>query len=234
MKKTTQIVVILAAVAVGYAVWHFKENLPIIGEGNVASASKPSSRPPLGVVVADVVLQTLPRTIRAVGTAKANESVDITSKVTAKIKSLNFKEGQSVKTDSLLVQLDDAELQANLTESEAERDNSQKLYDRSLKLYTTKNVPKAQVDLLLSQLQASEAKILADKARIDDHKIRAPFAGKLGLREVSVGSLIRPGDLITTLDDTEIIKVDFDLAELFLADVGPDQDFEAKSVAYPD
>jgi len=234
MKKTTQIVVIVAAVAVGFAAWHFKGSIPYFAEENVASASRSSARPPQGVVAASIVLKTLPRTITAVGTANANESVDVTSKVTAKINNLNFNEGQSVKAGTLLVQLDDTELQASLTESEAERNNSQKLYDRALKLYTTKNIPKAQVDLLLSELQASEAKILGDKARIADHKIRAPFAGKLGLREVSVGSLIRPGDIITTLDDTDVIKVDFDLPESFLAEIGPDQGFEAKSVAYPD
>jgi membrane fusion protein (multidrug efflux system) len=139
-----------------------------------------------------------------------------------------------VKAGSLLVQMDDTELRANLAESEAERDNRQKLYDRALKLYASKNIPKAQVDLLLSELQASEAKIMADKARISDYQIRAPFAGKLGLREVSLGSLVRPADVITTLDDTDTIKVDFDLPESFLAEIDSGQAFHAKTVAYPD
>lgn len=234
MNKTVQIVVIAAFVVAGYGIWHYKGSIPFLGNENVASASKPRERPPQGVVAASIEVKSLPRTITAVGTARANESVDITSKVTAKIQSVNFAEGQSVKAGDLLVQLDDTELRANLAESEAERDNSQKLYDRALKLYATKNTPKAQVDLLLSELQAGEAKILADKARISDHKIKAPFSGKLGLREVSVGSLIRPGDMITTLDDTSVIKIDFDLPESFLAEVGPKQAFSAYSVAYPD
>ncbi len=234
MNKTVQIVVIAVFVVVGYGVWHYKGSIPFLGNENVASASKPRERPPQGVVAAGIEVKSLPRVITAVGTARANESVDITSKVTAKIQSVNFTEGQSVKAGSLLIQLDDTELRANLAESEAERDNSQKLYDRALKLYATKNTPKAQVDLLLSELQAGEAKILADKARINDHKIRAPFSGKLGLREVSVGSLIRPGDMITTLDDTSVIKIDFDLPESFLAEVSPNQAFSAYSVAYPD
>ncbi len=234
MNKTVQIVVVAAFVVAGYGIWHYKGSIPFLGNENVASASKPRERPPQGVVAAGIEVKSLPRVITAVGTARANESVDITSKVTAKIEDVNFSEGQTVKAGDLLIQLDDTELRANLAESEAERDNSQKLYDRALKLYATKNTPKAQVDLLLSELQAGEAKILADKARINDHKIRAPFSGKLGLREVSVGSLIRPGDMITTLDDTSVIKIDFDLPESFLAEVGANQAFSAISVAYPD
>lgn len=234
MKKTQQFVIILVVVALGYAGWHFKSDLPFIGGEQVAAASKPHERPPQGVIVTEVFRKELPRIITAVGTAKANEAVDITTKVSGIIKSLNFSEGQEISRGATLVQMDDAEFRANLTESEAERDNRQKLYDRALKLYETRNVPKAQVDLLLSELLASEAKIAADKARISDYVIKAPFPGVLGFREVSVGSLVKPGDVITTLDDTELIKVDFDLPERILAEIRPEQEFQAISVAYPD
>ncbi|MCF8466681.1 MAG: efflux RND transporter periplasmic adaptor subunit [Sneathiella sp.] len=233
MKKTTQLIIILVLAGLGYGVWHFQDSLPFIGKEKAAAEAKRPAQRPQKVVVATVVRQALPRTITAVGTAKASESVDITSKVAAKINSLNFSEGQKVKVGTLLVQLDDTELEANLTESQAERDNAQKLYDRALKLYATKNVPKAQVDLLLSELQAAEAKVSADKARIGDYRIRAPFSGTLGFREASVGALVRPGDVITTLDDTRTIKIDFDLPESYLAEIHPKQKFSAVSVAYP-
>ena len=234
MNKTTQLIIILVVAALGYGVWHYQEQLPFIGGKEAKPAGERPARPAQGVVVASVIRQSLPRTITAVGTARATESVDITSKVSAKISSLNFKEGQKVKVGTLLVQLDDTELEANLTESQAARDNAQKLYDRALKLYATKNTPKAQVDLLLSELQAAEAAVSADKARIADYRIAAPFSGELGFRSVSVGSLVRPGDVITTLDDIDTIKVDFDLPESYLADVNPGQIFFAKTVAYPE
>lgn len=233
MKNSNQIVIILVVVALGYAVWHFKSDLPFLGGEQIAAASKPRERPPQGVIVSEVFRKELPRIITAVGTAKANESVDITSKVSGIIKSLNFSEGQEISLGAILVQMDDAEFRANLTESEAERDNRQKLYDRALKLFETRNVPKAQVDLLLSELLASQAKIAADEARISDYVIKAPFSGVLGFREVSVGSLVKPGDVITTLDDMEQIKIDFYLPERILADIRPDQEFQAISVAYP-
>jgi membrane fusion protein, multidrug efflux system len=234
MKKTGQFGFIVVVVALGFAAWQFRADLPFIGEEKPTAAPKSRERPPQGVIVSEVFTMELPHIITAVGTAKANESVDITSKVSAIITSLNFSEGQEIGRGTTLVQMDDAEIRANLTESEAERDNRQKLYDRALRLYETKNVPKAQVDLLLSELLASEAKIAANKARLSDYTLKAPFPGILGFREVSVGSLVKPGDVITTLDDTDLIKIDFDLPERILAEVKPDQEFEALSVAYPD
>jgi len=214
MNKTAQFAIIVVIAALGYGAWHYQDQLPFIGGGNgEAQATKRPQRPPQKVIVSAVTNMALPRTITAIGTAKANESVVITSKVSGKINKLDFGEGQKVKVGKLLVQLDDTELRANLTESEAARDNAQKLYDRALKLYATRNVAKAQVDLLLSELQATEAAVSADKARISDYRIVAPFSGILGFREVSVGSLVQPGDVITTLDDMDTIKVDFELPE---------------------
>jgi len=65
-------------------------------------------------------------------------------------------------------------------------------------------------------------------------EVRAPFDGLLGLREVSVGALVRPGDAITTLDDLSIIKVDFNIAEVHLPSLAVGQNIRATSIAYPD
>lgn len=235
MNKIAQLIIIVVIAGLGYGAWQYQDSLPFLG-GDKSAASKTmrSDRPPQGVVVASVFNKVLPRTITAVGNARANESVVITSKVTGKISSLKFSEGENVKAGKVLVQLDDTEIRANLTESEASRDNSQQLYDRAEKLYKTRNVAKAQVDLLLAELRASKAAVSAGKARIGDYRIVAPFSGVLGFREVSVGSLVQPGDVITTLDDTVTIKVDFDLPESLIAEVRPGQKFVATNVAYRD
>ena len=72
-----------------------------------------------------------------------------------------------------------------------------------------------------------------DKSTNGKLQVRAPFAGRLGHREVSIGALIRPGDTITTLDDVQVIKVDFNLSEANLPSVVEGQLVEATSVAYP-
>ena len=64
---------------------------------------------------------------------------------------------------------------------------------------------------------ANEARVAAARSRLNDTIIRAPFAGRVGLRNVSVGSLVNPGTVITTLDDTSVIKLDFSVPEVFLS-----------------
>ena len=66
-------------------------------------------------------------------------------------------------------------------------------------------------------MKANTARVAAARARLEDTVIRAPFDGRVGLRRVSVGSLVNPGTVITTLDDTSVIKVDFHVPENFLA-----------------
>lgn len=234
MNKTGQIIVLALLVAIGAIGWQYKEFLPFLSDAEQNDQWDHSDSDAVNVITALVVVKDLPRIVTAVGTVRANESVDITTKVVAKILKLQFTEGSFVKKGTPLVYLDANEREAELAESQAELLNSRKLYERALKLYKTKNVPKARVDLLLSELQIARAKVLAGKARLGDFVIIAPFSGILGFREVSVGALVRPADIITTLDDITSLKLDFDLPESHLASLHQGQPFSAKSVAFQD
>ena len=94
---------------------------------------------------------------------------------------------------------------------------SRSQYKRSRELYTTKALSEAQLDQIEAALKANEARVLVAQAKLGDTMIRAPFAGRVGLRRVSVGSLVNPGTVITTLDDTGTIKLDFTVPETFLS-----------------
>ena len=92
-----------------------------------------------------------------------------------------------------------------------------------------------------SQLLQDEARKIADEAmvsvaetRLAETVVRAPFAGRIGLRRVSIGSLLGPSTIITTLDDTSVIKVDFDLPEVYLSRLEPGLVVRARSAAWPD
>ena len=97
-----------------------------------------------------------------------------------------------------------------VTESESQ-------YNRSRELLNTQALSKSSFDQLVATLAANRARLGAAQARLEDTVIRAPFSGRVGLRRVSVGTLISPGDVITTLDDTSVIKLDFSVPENFLA-----------------
>jgi membrane fusion protein (multidrug efflux system) len=92
---------------------------------------------------------------------------------------------------------------------------------------------KAQFDQLEATLKANSARLEAARARLGDSVIRAPFNGRVGLRRVSVGTLISPGDVITTLDDTSVIKLDFSVPENFLATLREGLAVRATAPAFP-
>ncbi len=191
------------------------------------------SAPP-GVIVTRAKVKSFPLSAEALGNARANESVDIRPKITATLTEILFEEGQEVGADAVLVKLDNLEQVADLAAAQAALVDSEASYRRSSELFRNKVVAK-------SQLLQDEAKKIADEAmvsvaqkRLADTVVRAPFAGRLGLRRVSIGSLVDTDTVITTLDDTHVIKVDFDLPEIFLSRLQPGLKVLAHSAAYPD
>jgi membrane fusion protein (multidrug efflux system) len=167
------------------------------------------NRAPAEVSVAPVRSETVSQKLEALGNARANESVDISSKISNVVTAVRFGDGQRVNRGQVLVQLDDAQARAEVAAAEAAVAESERLYNRSRELMATEALSKAQFDQLEATLKANRAKLAAANARLQDTVIRAPFSGRVGLRRVSVGALIRPGDVITTLDDTSVIKLDF-------------------------
>lgn len=198
-----------------------------------AGADTPISQVAVGVVVAPVRLERLTLETEALGTAHANESIDLTAKVSNLVTAVRFDEGQQVRRGELLVELDGAQARAELAIAEAAVTESRSQYKRSHELYATRALSEAQLDQIEAALKANEARVLVAQARLADTVIRAPFAGRVGLRRVSLGSLVTPGTVITTLDDTGTIKLDFTVAEAALASVTPGLAITAHSVAYP-
>lgn len=192
------------------------------------------SQRPIGVVAVPVVSDSISFQLEALGTTRANESVDITAKVVNQVTAVRFTEGQQVSRGQVLVELDSAQVRADLAAAEAALAESRSQYKRSRELYTTKVLSDSQLEQIEAAFKANEARVASARARVGDTVIRAPFAGRVGLRRVSVGSLISPGTVITTLDDTSTIKLDFTVPETFLTVVSPGLEITARSVAYPD
>ncbi len=235
MRTITQVAIVAAIAAVAAAGWHYQDRLPWVGGDNQAQANRgDGGRRAIVVEVAKARVGRGTRTLDAVGTARADEAVVLTPKVTGLIQRIAFAEGQWVERGTTLVNLDATMLEAELQEARAEWENARTLYQRALKLLKTRNVAQARVDELAMLLTAGDAAVRAKRAELADYDIRAPFSGRLGMRNVSVGALIRPGDPITTLDDTRVIKLDFPVPETALASIEPGLAVVARSTAYPD
>jgi membrane fusion protein (multidrug efflux system) len=191
------------------------------------------SQMPLAVVVVPVREARLTLEAEALGTARANESVDVTAKVSNLVTAVRFAEGQQVRRGQVLVELDGREARAELAIAEAALSESRSQFNRSRELYTTHVLSEAQLEQIEATLKANEARVAFARSRLSDTVISAPFAGRMGLRRVSVGSLINPGMVITTLDDTSTIKLDFTIPETLLSSVETGLGIVARSVAWP-
>lgn len=168
------------------------------------------------VVAATAVVEPMGIDIEAVGTTMANESIAVTSKASNTVTAIHFAEGELVERGEILLEMDGAEARAVLAEAQASLVDTQVQFNRSRDLFARDALSRAQLDQLNAQLKAAEARVAAAQARLDDTVIRAPFTGRTGFRRVSVGSFVSAGTLVTTLDDTSVIKLDFTVPETYL------------------
>jgi membrane fusion protein (multidrug efflux system) len=192
------------------------------------------SRGPVGVYVAQAVAESYTDTITALGSLRANEAVDISSRVSSVIESVYFEAGQFVKEGQVLVELDSREIAADLAVAQAEFEKVRNQYQRSKALGKSQVVSESELDQLAADMRRTEADIRSAQARLDDSTIRAPIAGYVGLRRVSPGGIVGPDTLITTLDDTRVMKLDFAVPESFLAVIREGMQVGAQTAAYPE
>lgn len=198
----------------------------------VDAASSPADN--VKVVTHRVELQPMIDEIQALGTAGANESIEIQSRISSLIERITFDEGQRVNKDDLLVELENSEIVAGLAVAEASLSESRSLYNRSKSLSSTNAISASGLEQLLAQVQVDEALVEAARARLDNTRIRAPFSGRVGLRRVSPGSFVNSSTIITTLDDVSTIKLDFSVPEVFLTAVSEGMPIIAHSLVYPE
>lgn len=196
-------------------------------------------RPPgvgrsIPVVVAPVVMDEFVDSIEAIGTANAREALTIKSKVTETITRVNFTDGQVVEAGDIIVELAVDEAGADLDEARAALAEAEAQYERIADLMRRGISTQSNLDTAVSARDRARAHLEAVEARFADRLIRAPFSGILGFRMISLGSLVGPGDAITTLDDITVIKVDFSVPETFMQSLEVGLDVEAKSAAYPE
>ena len=172
--------------------------------------------------------------VQALGTAQARESITVTSKISDVIRAIRFESGDKVKKGQVLVELANVEQQADLNNARAQLEVDKSSYDRYNELFQKGFSPKAKVEEAQAALNRSQAQVDGMRSRISDRTIRAPFDGVVGLRTASPGMLATPGAAIATLDDTSMIKLDFDVPEAQLSKMKKNAPLAAKTAAFPD
>lgn len=172
--------------------------------------------------------------IEALGTLHANETAVLAANLTETISEINFSDGQRVKAGDILVALTNREQLAQLDEARTGVADAEQQLERTRQLIASKYVSRQELDDRTREYRIAQARLRAVEARLADRLIRAPFDSVVGLRQVSVGTLLTPGTPVATLHDDSVMKLDFTVPELKLAQIQPGQRVIATSRAFPE
>ena len=190
--------------------------------------------PPPPVLTAQAEEVLWDETVKALGTVRANEQAMLAPKITERVTAVNFESGQHVKKGDLLIQLNDAEQQAQLQEMQAGLDERSRQLERVRSVEDSGALSRSVIDEEVSRFNVASAQVDLAKARVEDRRIYAPFDGVVGLRDVSPGELVEAGDDLIEIIDLTPVKVDFTIPERHFAQLEPGQAISARAESYPD
>jgi membrane fusion protein (multidrug efflux system) len=199
----------------------------------VAKAASPTVEKTVVVEASPVTVETVIEDIRAVGTLAANESVFISPEIPGRIDRLRFKESDNVKKGDVLVELDSDILRAELVKVNSDLTLAKANLERAMKLAKQGTGTLRARDEAIAANQVAEANLSLARARLEKAKIAAPFSGIIGLRNVSVGAYVTPGDQLVRLAEIDPIKVDFRVPELVLSSLKAGQPIRVAVDAIP-
>ena len=164
---------------------------------------------------------------------RARESVVVTAKVGETVQRVHFDSGDVVPKGAVLITLSGQQQQASLAEAQASAREADRLYKRQSELAAQQLIARSQLDTQRAARDAANARVAQVRAQLGERTIRAPFAGVLGIRQVSPGALVTPGTPIATLDNLTQVYVDFPVPEGALAQVAPGQRVRGRAEAFP-
>lgn len=193
-----------------------------------APEAAPVAQAPRALSVKGLVVKnsTVDDKISATGNLIANETVEIRSERSGRLVSLNFQESSIVQSGKLLAQIDDSELLAQRSRLMINLDLAKKEVARGDELLKVQGISEEEMDRLQNQVEDINAEIKILDIQIEKSKVRAPFSGVLGLRQISQGAYITSNDVIVDLQQINPIKLEFDVPERYLMQVKENQSLE--------
>ena len=185
--------------------------------------SGPQAPKALAVETLVATPEVLSADIKVPGTILANESTEIHPEIAGRMVELNIREGTNVAQGTLLAKLYDGDLQAQLRKLEVQLKIADQTEKRQAELVKIQGISQQEYDLSLLQVLNLKADMDIIKEAIRKTEIRAPFSGKLGLKNVSPGGYITPSTILTTISQVNTLKIQFNIPERYGAKLKPGQ-----------
>lgn len=187
---------------------------------------------PQPVIVTRAAVEPFADSVEALGTLRANESVTLTATVTETVTAVNFEDGQRVEKGDILVEMTSGQEKAELDAEQATAEEARRQVERLAPLVKSGAASQSVLDQRQREYETAKARLEAVQSRISDRVITAPFSGRVGLRNISVGAVLQPGTRITTLDDDSVMKLDFAVPSIFLSVLRPGLEIVAAARAF--
>ncbi|NIG52824.1 efflux RND transporter periplasmic adaptor subunit [Chitinophaga sp. Cy-1792] len=181
-------------------------------------SSEPAKAPAKPQVVIDawiVKSSAIDQYIDASGTLQSNEEVEVKPEINGRITHLYFKEGTNVKKGDLLVKIYDEDLKAQLQKLKLQQQLAKTTLERQENLLKINGISRQDVDVTRNQVSAFAADMDYTQTQLQKTELRAPFSGRLGLRNVSEGAIVSNSVVITTLQQIDPLKIDFTVPEKY-------------------
>lgn len=191
------------------------------------------ANPNVSVSALKATYQAWEKTLKASGTLKALQGVDVTTEIPGMIRTIYFKSGMQVKTGMILVQLNNNTEKAQLKALEATRELAKKTYERDKAQFAIKAISKQTLDADQANLDSLDAQIEEQKSTLAKKSIKAPFSGHLGISAVDVGQYLNTGDKVVTLQTLHPIFVDFNLPQQNLIELKVGQEVVLTTDSFP-
>jgi membrane fusion protein (multidrug efflux system) len=247
MNKAALGVVVALAIAAAAGAGYWLGQRPAATQGAAPATGAPGGAPAKGpgmagapgggggvpVEVVKVATTSLPQSITTVGSLRSDESVTVRPEVAGRIAAINFQEGQRVAKGVVLVRLDPTINEAEVQQARANLKLARSKYERAVDLAKSNFISGQARDEAENNLRVAEAALALVEARLAKTEIKAPFAGVIGLRSVSVGDYVKEGADIVNLESIDPLKVDFRVPEVYLRQVKVGQALQVALDAFP-
>ena len=194
------------------------------------AAAKP---PPVTVAAINATETTWQRQLHAPGNLTAAQGVTVSNELAGSVAKIDFESGQHVQQGDLLVQLDVSTDEAQLRGFEAQADLGKISLQRARELHATNANPQSDLDSAEAQYKQAVANVDNQRAVIAKKTIRAPFTGRVGIRQINLGQYLASGSEIVTLQAFDPIYVNFYLPEQDITDLRTGQAIRIAVEAYP-
>lgn len=200
----------------------------------MGAAGEAAGPQPTAVAVDEVREDEWEITLRSVGSVDSVEGVTVRAEVPGVVEAIAFAPGRAVEAGAVLVKLESSIERANLEQAYADLDLAERTLKRTQDLFGTRSVPEADLDAARSQLASAKGRVASLEATLAKKTIRAPFAGILGIKQISVGQYLNPGEAVVVLQSMDPVFVEFSMPQRELGKLEEGLAVRAQVDAYPD